>query len=230
MREKTELQPSKIEKAEEPIIMTLLDSSRTVLPYNYEEMISRQEKHSLALDEDFARHCIGILDIKKMAQELKERLINNVLINLGAGHSPFNDLIAEKLEVATNINVDLFYKQQLIRLEQYEMSYEEEKTIHPKTIAVQSDMLNFVARMKNESGNFMINGIDDCIIKNKEYIDALSKELIRATKKGGVIFGTESAVFVPLYKFSESNPQILEGSTINVKHCGVDVTIFKKST
>lgn len=61
-------------------------------------------------------------------------------------------------------------------------------------VSVCADMLDTLSRMKSDSANFTINGIDFIMVKNEKYHEALAKEIYRATKPGGLIFGIESPV------------------------------------
>lgn len=66
-------------------------------------------------------------------------------------------------------------------------------------IKVKADMLDFLARIKDGSANFAINGIDEIIINDHRYHQALATELVRATKPGGLIFGLGSEV-IPILR------------------------------
>lgn len=75
-------------------------------------------------------------------------------------------------------------------------------------IGVNSDMLDFVSRMRDNSANFTINGIDFNIIEDDAYHAALAKEVIRATKPGGIIFGANSEIVHPLYALKNRGAKI----------------------
>ncbi|MEK7633005.1 MAG: hypothetical protein AAB473_04420 [Patescibacteria group bacterium] len=61
-------------------------------------------------------------------------------------------------------------------------------------VSVCADMLDVLSRMKDDSASFVINGIDFMMVKNEKYHEALAKEVYRATRPGGLIFGIESPV------------------------------------
>lgn len=61
-------------------------------------------------------------------------------------------------------------------------------------VSVCADMLDVLSRMKDDSASFVINGIDFIMVKNEKYHEALAKEIYRATRPGGLIFGIESPV------------------------------------
>lgn len=124
----------------------------------------------------------------------KEHLNQQVLIDLGGGQVSFRDkkiLRARPMaELAKNcgatiyINVDTGHSDPV-----YEDNLE---GLH--IIEVKEDMLSFVARMKNDSANFTLNGIVLRMKGDYRYFEALQNEIVRATRRGGIIFGTESDV------------------------------------
>ena len=62
-------------------------------------------------------------------------------------------------------------------------------------LSVKADMLDFVARMRDDSANFMLNGIDFASVPGSErYHEVLAQELVRATKPGGLVFGINATV------------------------------------
>ncbi len=69
-----------------------------------------------------------------------------------------------------------------------------------RIIVVKADMLDFVSRVQNESGNYFISGIDGFIIRSKDYLQELAREIARSTRVGGVVFGVDSAVLSMLDK------------------------------
>lgn len=63
---------------------------------------------------------------------------------------------------------------------------------------VQADMLDFTSRLDENAGNFVINGIDRFVVPDQKYHTALARELIRTTKRGGIIMGVNSEVLKQL--------------------------------
>lgn len=69
-----------------------------------------------------------------------------------------------------------------------------------QTLMISDDMLDFVSQMKTGSGNFILNGIDWCIVKLPEYHQALAQEMARATIPGGIICGVNFKAYETLLK------------------------------
>lgn len=75
-------------------------------------------------------------------------------------------------------------------------------------------MLDFVARLKDNSTNFTINGIDRLIIRSTRYEKALAREIVRATRINGLIFGCATILFdenegaLNLYKLKKYNHRL----------------------
>jgi len=122
----------------------------------------------------------------------KDRLNGGILIDLGFGKVPLMKALATRYKSKTYIGVD-----------RYSIGKEDESSDPHKVmddlskndiqaILVKSDLLDFASRIPDNSVNFTINGIDKNIIPDEDYQKALVKEMIRATKKGGIIFGFNS--------------------------------------
>lgn len=122
---------------------------------------------------------------------LKTKLKGDVLVDLGSGGGRVS-AIYSFADVKTDIGVEKFHSGRgpLDATEpEFACSYPRSgggETFH---ISVRDDMLDFVARVKNDSSLFMLNGIDYSILPNPEYRMALAEEIIRATKEGGIVFG-----------------------------------------
>lgn len=95
------------------------------------------------------------------------------------------------------------------------------------TMSVRSDMLDFVSRLKNESVNIVINGIDGDLIPVKEYHKSLAEEILRVTKENGVIFGNGSACLTILCNLIQSDSLLSAKYQIIKRDKGV-VVIYKK--
>lgn len=70
-----------------------------------------------------------------------------------------------------------------------------------QTIKLKADALDFARRLPPNSVNFTINGMDLLIFMRSiphqylhDYIEALKEEVIRATKEGGIIFGSGTTI------------------------------------
>ena len=75
-------------------------------------------------------------------------------------------------------------------------------------IHVRADMLDFISRLKDNSVNIVINGIDGLVITVSEYHEALAKEIMRATKEDGVIFGNYSDSLFMLQDMINGDPEL----------------------
>lgn len=74
---------------------------------------------------------------------------------------------------------------------------------------INDDMLKFVSKLPDKSTNFLINGIDDSIIRNNKYWEKLSKELYRATEDSGIITGYGSAFYHFEKYFRDITPKVI---------------------
>ncbi len=89
-----------------------------------------------------------------------------------------------------------------------------------KIIRVPADMLDFVARIPDNSiDNFLMAGIDGAILPNEEYQEFLTREIVRATRLGGIIFGAHW--IAPT--FLEKNPLVKNITTEDVEDTGIGV-------
>ena len=104
--------------------------------------------------------------------------------------------LAKQCGATTYVSVDRFHPGEPDPLR----SLREETLDGLHEIEVCADMLDFLTHIKDNIGNFAINGIDELVIPNQAYRQALAQELIRVTRKGGIIFGINSDI--PLNMFS----------------------------
>lgn len=61
---------------------------------------------------------------------------------------------------------------------------------------IKDEALRFIALLPDDSVHYVLSWIDDCIIKwdtdyGKRYLDFLSSEIYRTTKKGGIVTGID---------------------------------------
>lgn len=61
-----------------------------------------------------------------------------------------------------------------------------------QVVMVSADILDFLSRLPDNSVCMTINGIDNRVIENQEYHQALAKEMMRVLAKDGLIFGVNS--------------------------------------
>lgn len=77
-------------------------------------------------------------------------------------------------------------------------------------ISVQADLLDFASRLKDNSVNITINGIDSDLIDVEGYHEAVAKEIMRVTKKDGIIFGNSSVALYIIRNLIRTKPEISE--------------------
>lgn len=197
MSEKETFTPIETERK----IITLkdvMDPNRSIPEY-YKKLILAQEKNQMISSATSFSWSWG--DRKKTGKPLndtlerlfKEHLNQQVLVDLGGGQIDFSYMyrLAKHCGASSYINVNL----QRHGGEINPFQSQDEKILgNFYEATVTADMLDFVAHMKDGSGNFAINGIDQTIIDDREYNKALAQELVRATCRGGIIFGVESDV------------------------------------
>ncbi len=122
----------------------------------------------------------------------RRRLKGKALIDLGGGPANWSWNIAREFGSSTHINVDRYgslnppgpLKPKLLGFHQDKYSAWE----------INADMLDFISRVRSNIANCTINGIDDFIINDYRYHEAMAEEMVRVTKKGGLIFGYDSEV------------------------------------
>ena len=195
----------------------IVDQNRN-LPKEYQQLILNEESDSLrfldtpyadmwyefANDKDgYQPQQVSLEESIRGTNFFKNKLNNAILIDLGGGTTDTVGSAAEIWNVGTYVNVDRSFGlkkgDSLPSLDSNPVIPVKERlegTI--RKIRVNSDMLEFVTKMKDESGNFTINGIDFQIVGNEAYLKALAKEVVRATEKQGIIFGVNSNLFVYL--------------------------------
>jgi hypothetical protein len=165
-------------------------------------------KEGLVLQSNDNRSVAELREIKvatKIRDYLRTKLKDDILIDLGGGYGRMF-FAAEDLGVGTYINVDKMithqtdynpfeavcnhFQESLIK----DLGGEELKA---RRINVAADMLFFLTLLPDNSVNIAINGIDRTIVDSK-YSKALANEIIRVTKKGGVILGTNSDALIDI--------------------------------
>lgn len=136
---------------------------------------------------------------------LKSKLPENILCELG-GASDRMEYFAAEYDADLYLNVDKYpngNKKDESPIDPTIGTIEKRKYVDPLfgtefikgihlTMGIRADMLDFISRLKDNSANIVINGIDADIIPVKEYQEALALEMLRAAKNDGVIFGNNS--------------------------------------
>ncbi len=95
-----------------------------------------------------------------------------------------------------------------------------------KNIDVRADMLDFVSRLKDSSVNISINGIDTDLIPDDEYHKSLAKEILRATKQGGIVFGNNSEALQIIEEMIRADANV--GSEFEVAYNKGGVAIIRR--
>lgn len=184
------------------------------------ERMSREKTPCQLTHRDVWKRLIE--ETPNLIDELAPKLTGNPLFDLGGGI--VEDLqrqdmdvflqMANRCGVSVYVDVDRF----LIQDEKDENYFGKTGSVNPsKDMAsdaekkrlqemypdtqialVQADMLDFISRLNENAGNFVINGIDRFVIPDQKYHTALARELRRTTKKGGIIMGVNSEVLKQL--------------------------------
>jgi hypothetical protein len=162
--------------------------------------------------DDGTKQVIGQLEIPKTAREelefFQKFLSGSMLIDLGGGigrSEPEKQgtgsmwRFAELCGVATYINVDRFALGKEDEPANPYKPVQEISNDQLQQIAVKDDMLDFTARIKDNSAQFVLNGIDRYIVQSEGYAKALAQEIYRATIPHGLMFGNDQVIldFLP---------------------------------
>ena len=150
---------------------------------------------------------------KTEKEYLKRKLKDGLLIDLGGNASDFRASsvmrrLSRQLGVKTYINVDYCHggdinpytsilAPDMVEPPSLKPLSKKEKSQTINDLLVNDDMLDFVSRLPDNSSNFAINGIDENSLHDQvgSYTQALWREILRSTKKGGVIFGVGSEIW-----------------------------------
>jgi len=189
----------KIESEKRIITISDLIDKKRAIPGEYQKLIQKQKEyggnystsHSLSW-EDWAEEDEAPF-LRQDIAFLKQHLLGSTLIDLGAGQAKIIEKLCKKIGVKTYARVDPFIQLQTPRdLEVVDITFDEIDLDTLHIINAKSDMLKFTTLMHSNSGNFVLNGMDDYVIKSEEYKLALSEELARTTQPNGIIFGLNS--------------------------------------
>lgn len=168
----------------------------------------------------------------EIRKTVKETLKNSVLVDLGCGEFLMESL-ASQFGAKGYIGVDKYFARGQLPIDPTKNQIEEliaarpnfkasvaEARLHGTDVGfTRADMLDFVSRLPENSVNFTLNGIDIQILGNElsrsenimdNYRQTLAKEILRATRQNGIIFGSNfGAVSMWFDKWAHSqSPQI----------------------
>lgn len=155
---------------------------------------------------------LRLLEHRKTKDYLKSKLEGEILIDCGGGREEFIKPYIVDLQAGSYVNLDgqlTEYDPQAKYVEYAEPMPEREGWIlfsarlrEPKMQGntlihgINGEMLRVIARMPDNSVNFVLNGIDfDSNTENSDYWKALAFEISRATSEGGVVFGYGTPFF-----------------------------------
>lgn len=131
----------------------------------------------------------------ELLQFIQGKISQELLIDLGGGRQATMKWLAEEFKAKTYVNVEKYLPDKFPlnpRVNIAEQLGQTPKEKETEIVFVRADMLDFISRVPNNSANFTVNGIDAFVISSPEYHSALAREISRATKVGGVVFGINS--------------------------------------
>ncbi|MBU0597334.1 hypothetical protein KKA94_04255, partial [Patescibacteria group bacterium] len=176
-------------------LRTLFEQNR-IIPSEYSALISSQETRDNAVRFQRTEYSERWLDLLGTRAEtarnfFKHKIAGHPLIDLGGGMGLMRS-IASEFGPTEYINVDRQYHKDLPP-NPHEIRHSAQLA-NPDTleIDIHADMLDFVSRLKEGVASFTLNGIDYSIVDNQKYHEVLAKEIVRATRKHGLIFGIQS--------------------------------------
>lgn len=163
-------------------------------------LVSQSAEKYLQFKDVYAREEYETLD-----RLFREHLQGAVLIELGSGSGYYVEQIAHKYKMGTYIRVDRDsgHKYSELRPDP-QIAIEDVQIEDLQRISVKADMLDFVARLRPNTANFTLNGIDRIIIDNVKYHEALVQEILRVAQSGSLIFGVDSHALEILSEHSET--------------------------
>ncbi|KKT20830.1 MAG: hypothetical protein UW05_C0026G0006 [Candidatus Giovannonibacteria bacterium GW2011_GWC2_43_8] len=146
--------------------------------------------------EEWMRFLMFAEKIEKYPEDYRffqEKLKVDILIDLGGGRGTNMKYFARTFGVRTYIDVERYLSKDL-PVDPFKDLSEKfvDQPENMQILVVQADMLDFISRLPDNFANFNLNGIDSLVIEDPEYHYALAKELVRTTKKGGIVFGINS--------------------------------------
>ncbi|OGH69195.1 MAG: hypothetical protein A3I29_03340 [Candidatus Magasanikbacteria bacterium RIFCSPLOWO2_02_FULL_44_11] len=193
----------------------LLDRDR-VIPAEYTNLIAKQDTRDNKERFQRTEYSETWLDLHGKRAEtardfFKQKLTGHPFIDLGGGIGLMRG-IASEFGATEYINVDRQYHENLPP-NPFEIRHSAPlgNKQNACEIDVHADMLDFVSRLKDGVASFTLNGIDYSIVDDPEYHKALAREIIRATRKDGLIFSIRSMAL------SEILEQLSMGEKLPVK-------------
>ncbi len=149
-------------------------------------------------------------------QFIKEKLSGETLIDLGCGEPGYTDAHLKELGISLAAYVGVDKKE-------FEQKWVEESKKQGgfPVEYINEDLLRFVAKIPDNSVNFLISGIDEDVLRDSEYRKRLMVEIVRATKQGGLVLNYHGAYDLSPksadFNF-ESHKADISGLSIHVKN------------
>lgn len=177
--------------------LSLILDHNQVIPLEYLALITSQETRDNVERFQRTEYSEKWLDLLGSRAEnarnfFKQKITGHPFIDLGGGMGLMRN-VASKFGPTEYINVDRQYHEDLPP-NPLEIHHSAPLIGNPDAleIDIHADMLDFVSRLKEGVASFTLNGIDHSIVDNPKYHEALAKEILRATRKHGLIFGIQS--------------------------------------
>ena len=172
----------------------------------YDPLIAAQAStYDVNLDANYSMFVFYDFHKSPIWETVKAALRGGILIDLGCGASIFSRYwmtkFANDAGARHYVGVDVHFPW---NTEGYVKElFGEFKDVEPvgemRVTLVEADMLRFASAVRDGSANFVMNGIDGCVLgylshptATGGYEEALGNEMVRATKKSGIVFGHRS--------------------------------------
>lgn len=155
---------------------------------SYRELIKRSGSSALDIGFNFSSPWSSE-SYKQERDFLRTRLAGQTLVDLGSNKAELSGF-AREMGVEEYVSVDIRHMNWNANDPEIKVTTIESEGL--RNVRVGDDMLDFVARLPDGSVSFTINGITPVIISNREYHEALAKEMLRAMSSDGVIFAASS--------------------------------------
>lgn len=125
---------------------------------------------------------------KKIEEYLHKKLSGHVLIDPGCGGPWRMSRLAENfgasMYVGINIESSSNFRSVVTEGDAHKLEGKE------SSYYIEDDMLLRLAFTPSGCANILLNGIDSCILRKKEYMEAVADEIARACRPGGVVCGS----------------------------------------
>jgi len=135
-------------------------------------------------------------DHPKDVEWIENHVRGNLMVDLGGAERLTMLTVASwfgakgYIDVDKNISKSLPYDPTKNQIKEFQGGRYTRREDDTEIAVVKSDMLDFVARLEDESiGVYTLNGIDYGVLTDRDYRNALTAEIARTLKPGGIVFG-----------------------------------------